>query len=275
MLPQRLLSRSKEKLIVHKQFDRYVIGNLGEILEEANKSSGTSRHFTQPKIPGSQILKFCPGLQATIRHLQFRPTRGDEASRDVFGQIQNLLATTEAIRADSLAIDASPAGTRDRAGRGYHINELMSLLGRIQPSSSPDNLAEGPVVAMDEEPRYRRYSIRVSTHRHRAWAVEQIDDDLINLVAMLFEFILDDYNLSALIQVLISRLQIPISKLQSRIRASSANPSHPARRLFNALAKAGIGWSESSEQKETSCTEHILWTVPTHPDRIQRRYSPL
>jgi hypothetical protein len=88
-----------------------------------------------------------------------------------------------------------------------------------------------------------------------------MDEDLINLVSMLFEFILDDYNLSAPVQVLISRLQIPILKVVIRDRSFFSNASHPARRLLNSLAKAGIGWSDADEKTRDRLYEQIHATV--------------
>ena len=44
-------------------------------------------------------------------------------------------------------------------------------------------------------------------------ALHQPDDDVINLVAMFFDFVLDDKNLPLPVQALISRLQIPVLKI--------------------------------------------------------------
>ncbi|MBD3640271.1 MAG: DUF1631 domain-containing protein, partial [Marinobacter sp.] len=87
------------------------------------------------------------------------------------------------------------------------------------------------------------------------------DEDLINLVSMLFEFILDDYNLSAPVQVLISRLQIPILKVVIRDKSFFSQASHPARKLLNSLARAGIGWSRSDERAKDKLYNQIHDTV--------------
>lgn len=88
-------------------------------------------------------------------------------------------------------------------------------------------------------------------------ALAEMDEDLINLVSMLFEFILDDYNLSAPVQVLISRLQIPILKVVIKDKSFFSKANHPARRLLNSLARAGIGWSESDEKTRDKLYEQI------------------
>lgn len=246
----------KEKLIVYKQFDRYVIGNLGEILEEANKVLVQAGILPNLKYQARKS-KVLPRSSSDDPASPISPNTGDEASRDVFGQIQNLLATIRSHTADSSQLTHRLQAQGTGPVEVLTSSELMSLLGRIQLSSSPDNLAEGPVVAMDLRTTLQALLNQESQRTGTVPAVEQIDDDLINLVAMLFEFILDDYNLSAPIQVLISRLQIPILKVAIKDKSFFSKPSHPARRLLNALAKAGIGWSESSEQKRDKLYEHI------------------
>ncbi|HET7266659.1 MAG TPA: DUF1631 family protein, partial [Oleiagrimonas sp.] len=74
------------------------------------------------------------------------------------------------------------------------------------------------------------------------------DEDTIDLVGMLFEFILEDRNLPAQMQVLLARLQIPYLKAAILDRRMFAHTSHPARRLLDALADAAKGWSAESDR---------------------------
>jgi len=74
---------------------------------------------------------------------------------------------------------------------------------------------------------------------------------------MLFEFILNDYNLSAPVQVLISRLQIPILKVVIKDKSFFSRAAHPARKLLNSLARAGIGWSSSDEKSRDNLYHQI------------------
>ena len=58
-------------------------------------------------------------------------------------------------------------------------------------------------------------------------------------------------------QVLISRLQIPILKVVIKDKSFFSKATHPARRLLNSLARAGIGWSESDEKTRDKLYEQI------------------
>lgn len=109
----------------------------------------------------------------------------------------------------------------------------------------------------DDEPQERSDSSRV---KHRL--MDQVgrldsegsrsqlgsrDEHCIDLVGMVFDFILQDQNLPAPIQVLLARLQIPYIKVALLDPRFFAMRSHPARRLLDELSQAGIGWSEASD----------------------------
>ncbi len=78
--------------------------------------------------------------------------------------------------------------------------------------------------------------------------VTAADEDTIDLVGMLFEFILQDKNLPAEIQAQLARLQIPYLKVAILDKHLFAKKEHPARRLLDELAQAGVGWSEESDK---------------------------
>ena len=78
--------------------------------------------------------------------------------------------------------------------------------------------------------------------------VTAADEDTIDLVGMLFEFILQDKNLPAEIQAQLARLQIPYLKVAILDKYLFAKKEHPARRLLDELAQAGVGWSEESDK---------------------------
>jgi hypothetical protein len=73
------------------------------------------------------------------------------------------------------------------------------------------------------------------------------DEHAIDLVGMVFDYILQDPNLPAEIQVLLARLQVPYIKVALLDPRFFAMRSHPARRLLDELSQAGLGWSASSD----------------------------
>ncbi len=87
--------------------------------------------------------------------------------------------------------------------------------------------------------------------------VGEIDDDVINLVSMLFEFILDDRTLPDSLKALIGRLQIPLLKVAVIDKTFFSRGSHPARRLLNEIASAAMGWGDQDEAQRDSLYQKI------------------
>ncbi len=79
--------------------------------------------------------------------------------------------------------------------------------------------------------------------------VNQQDEDTIDLVGMLFQFLVDDRNLPDRIQALLAKLQIPYLHLALKDRKLFSNRENNARKLLDIIAKASIGWSEADDKK--------------------------
>lgn len=80
--------------------------------------------------------------------------------------------------------------------------------------------------------------------------VEKKDEDTIDLVGMLFQFIVDDRNLPDAIQVILAKLQIPYLKIALQDKNVFANKKHPARQLLDKLSVSSVGWTEESDKNK-------------------------
>lgn len=72
---------------------------------------------------------------------------------------------------------------------------------------------------------------------------QQRDQDAIQFVSGLFQYILESDELAEPLKGLIVRLQIPILKMAMIDRNFFSSDEHPARKFLSALVGAGIGWS--------------------------------
>jgi hypothetical protein len=90
------------------------------------------------------------------------------------------------------------------------------------------------------------------------------EEDVIDLVSILFDFILDDPNLPDLVKILIARLQIPVVKVAILEPSFFERRNHPVRLLLNALAQAGIGLDMENGGKDSPVYRYIAALV----DRI-------
>ena len=134
-------------------------------------------------------------------------------------------------------------------------NDLMRLLSHIQ-----QRLPGQSAAAADEfDLRNQLESLlgRASAKSGKARVVGEVDEDVINLVSMLFEFILDDRTLPDSLKALIARLQIPMLKVAVLDKTFFSRGSHPARRLLNEIASAALGWVDQDDAQRDTLYQRI------------------
>ncbi|SFM11690.1 DUF1631 domain-containing protein [Marinobacter zhejiangensis] len=248
----------RERLIVLKQFDRYVVSNLGMLLDEANRiliQAGVIPNFRyhgkkSPQATADQASGESTPGQAAAGGDDEAVNHQDEALFEQIRQLLNQQRTSSGL----------PPRSADPTLHVVGGNELIQLLSALPPSPQElhhGDLSGGEPLVVDLHQVVERLLSQANTAEGKTPALNEVDEDLINLVSMLFEFILDDYNLSAPIQVLISRLQIPILKVVIKDKTFFSKAGHPARRLLNSLARAGIGWSKSDEKTRDKLYDQI------------------
>lgn len=77
-----------------------------------------------------------------------------------------------------------------------------------------------------------------------AGGMAQVDAMTLDIVAMLFDYILDDRRIPDALKALIGRLQIPVLKVAMLDKSFFSQKAHPARKLLDRLAEISIGWNE-------------------------------
>ena len=146
----------------------------------------------------------------------------------------------------------------------YSESELMSALTRLQQISARDLAA--PLQRPQQAAQLKR---RLHAELEAACALparqqlSETDADIIDLVGMLFAFILDDPALPDRCKTVLSHLHTPYLKLALRDRQLFTHEEHPARRLLDSMAKAGARYAEDSDSsgllaKMQAIVERIL-----------------
>ncbi len=75
-------------------------------------------------------------------------------------------------------------------------------------------------------------------------------DLTLEIVSLLFDYILGDASIPDALKALIGRLQIPVLKVAILDKNVFSKKSHPARRLLDALGSAAVGWHEGLQRSD-------------------------
>jgi Protein of unknown function (DUF1631) len=255
---QELSADMRVKLIIYKLFDRYLLSSLEELYQEINTElarAGVLPQLRHEIVRGSGAKAAATGsgsAQAAGAVAETAEEAGDIPS-DLLQTLHALFSarrgSTGAAVAGSAGMQAMPSGPLPSA------NELLGALSVLQsqiasagplPYAQPNDAVElsREVMQLKGQLLSQIGALRGERPSH----VATIDEDTIDLVGMLFEFILEDRNLPAEMQVLLARLQIPYLKAAILDRKMFAHRQHPARRLLDGLAEQAKSWSEESDR---------------------------
>ncbi len=268
----------KIRIILMKLFERFVMERLGPVYETANRAlidadvlpdlkQRGKRPKRAPKTTSSD--EHAPDLVANDAGLG-GPAVGTGATSGGFGfnTVQSLLAGVRDAQSGGSGGASGGAAASASAGAGTGMglgdsgsillptidsSELITALSRIQREATPERIDASRVPELTDV----RSLVLSHVDPESAKSLGQADDDTVNFVGMLFDYILNDRNLAIPMKALISRLQIPIIKLAILDKSFFEKPSHPARALLNELSSAGIGWSGAQELKRDALYDKI------------------
>ncbi|MDR6934928.1 DUF1631 domain-containing protein [Luteibacter sp. 3190] len=251
---RELLVEVRVKLIIYKLFDRYVLAGIDELYDDINNELAAAGVLPQLRHEISTRRSDAPApigpaspAAAQAAHATAPVT--DAAAAEF---MQSLHALFSARRGDVATGGAT--GAPIPTGPLPSPTELLGALTLLQSQIAvlPSNaapLATQADVTRDVAQLKEQLLAQIGQLRGQQTAhVSGVDEDTIDLVGMLFEFILEDHNLPTEMQVMLARLQIPYLKVALLDRRMFAHKTHPARQLLDALADAAKGWSAEADR---------------------------
>ncbi|UTW06705.1 DUF1631 domain-containing protein [Pseudomonas benzenivorans] len=146
------------------------------------------------------------------------------------------------------------------ASRTYSASDLLDALNRMQRQSAEDlaqrlsqrQQVEGLKVDLQQQ-------LEASSPHPEQHKLADKEADTVDLVGMLFDFILDDDNLPDSCKTILSHLHTPYLKIALQDRALFTQHHHPARRLLNTMAQAGV--LHGGEGDERGLLAKLQWVV--------------
>lgn len=276
----------KAKLILYKLFEKHVLKQLGHVYADANQFLMDAGIL--PKVPKNLDNKVVhggapqqPGASTgapSASTSAFAPLPEFRMGYDALSMLMAAARNFAFIGGSSSPVGPIGSGPVASATPGFNCYiytnnpgpvmpapELTTLLTQSQPSfdqilatGAPRNIVADAV-----------HQVLAQKNPTQPQALDQNEENVINLVAMFFDQILADEALPIEIQSLICRLQIPILKVALRDRTFFSNPDHAARTLVNTITRLGIAFDSSKPLDRDPVFRKIVDIVQT----LNRQYK--
>ena len=145
---------------------------------------------------------------------------------------------------------ASGSGMVSGPALATQINKLQSQIQSAAPTLSSSEFIEN--IEIDEN-LIGQLQITLAEEREKIFGaidrrkIPVADTNVIELVGMLFEYMLKEENLPNVVKALLSRLHTPLLKVAVIDRNFFTHAQHSARGLLNNMTSAGIRWVEDDQ----------------------------
>jgi hypothetical protein len=277
------------KIILYALFEKYVTRNLDTLYQEINKLLADAGLFPNLKPvaykqPHDDKRSRRDKSRKSREEAESRPegSRPEELSEDqysealgqeVFENICELLTTR---RKKDPTFQPHPDLNPDAPAVDFAtVPVLVSAIADIQKQTTTDfsqvfprEIGKIPETAdiqnflskRQEDLVKERETLFQNVDRNR---IPIADLNMIDVVGMMFEYALSDTELPDSVKALVSLLQIPYIKVAILDKKFLVNNQHIARRLLNALVKAGRDWID-----ETNLNAGIYKTLQRLVNRI-------
>ncbi|MBT3045619.1 MAG: DUF1631 domain-containing protein [gamma proteobacterium symbiont of Ctena orbiculata] len=272
------------KVIILALFDKYVLKQLGSIYDDFNnslKEAGVLPHL-RPAIQKSPDRGGAESGDEEQSELQQEQTQ-EELGEELFGSILDMMASRRRTSPEKRAAKeaaAKAAGRQLGSVPPATQENLVAALSNIQPTQRSDLIPDvnSPSAAISNIEIDEQFLIRVkhtlAEERHKLYTevgadrLEAADEDTIDLVGMLFEYMLNDPVLPAVAKALISHLHTPYLKVAIIDRRLLTDSNHEARQLLDSLVEAGSHWID-----ERNLKRGIYPDMQNVIDRVLKEFS--
>lgn len=238
----------KARIVLFKQFERLVINRLGKVYQSVNQHLANAGVLAKIRPPAaSKQSKPSKAVDNTTNTLPTEEAAGGAAAAGpaitiTFGDLSQLL---QAFRQNNTSLPiAAVIPPSSFSGPAFAPGELEGLLAEAQ--FAPE-LAQGNQAQYADIRAALGYIAGKQQASNSTRSIGRVDEDVINLVSMFFDFVLQDEDVAVPVQALLARMQLPILRVALRDRSFFSNSQHPARSLINDIAACGVGWNEQDK----------------------------
>jgi len=227
------------KLVIYKQFERAVVDSLDQLYGEINEILAHAGILPKMNHRVKRRPRYAPAGTPPGPHDNPVDSGYDAEDPAVQAELFSMLQQMLGQRRIQQPVVHAQTPVLESA-------DVVTALSSLQQANMAaiTSAALSDLSALDLRATLQQ-AIKTGTEadEHR---IKESDEDAIDVISMLFEFILEDRNLPDAMKALLARLQIPMLKVAIIDREFFSRKNHPARRLLNNMAQAAIGWSETA-----------------------------
>lgn len=257
----------KVRLIVLKLFERHVFNRIDNLYEDVNGlliSAGVMPDLKAAGVP-SQNRSSTQSARGNPGNTTSTTSRAED--QQVLSIFSELIGSWR-----HASGDVALSGLGTTGGTPMQSQELLGMLSRLPADDAGAMSIKALRQNLHEVLSQQRYETG------QARSVARVDDDVISLVSMLFDFILDDPHLPAALKALVGRLQLPLLRVAIADKSFFSRSGHPARRLLNEIARATMGWNDQDDLRKDqlyNLLEGIVGQLLDDPAPSNERFEML
>ena len=243
----------KARIFIYKHLGKLLLAAFGKLLGNLNEALATggvlpNLKFTVDKSVGTAQVgaaQAAPQLPATAPTPVASPGAIDQ--RQLYSEILSALRSRQAAAGRQQSVSGvSYRGLetgRDGAADNFLPMDYALVLSALQQApefNSPASLAQPLKIDAVEARLFGQLKQHARPDARNKLATK--DADTVDLVGMIFRYMLDDAKIPDLVKSLLSHLHTPYLKLALLDTRFLDDQQHPARVLLNQMAETGTRW---------------------------------
>ena len=270
------------RIVVFKFFERELGAVLGAAYERANtlmiaagvlpELRAAARQHPQAGVPHEPHAHAAHDPHAPQGQVQL-PAQVSAVDQAMFGNLLGLLQGWRTAMGGAQADAQAPEGGEQAPVTKLGSNELMSILSLMQQDLPNPQLSQRQAGAnhrsladqLRQEVAHNARKLGVTGDNLH---LDGLDEDAVDLVALLFDVLLDGPQFDANIRRKIGRMLVPYVKVAVKDRRMFLFKEHPARRLLNTVAEACEG-NHGEAPQEQALLNRVDYTI----DRLVAEFN--
>lgn len=232
-----LKSENNIKLMIIKLFEKNMVESLGPAYRMVNKYFKKSGILPEIKFEVKQQPSAGHAMNNSINYLAHALSEEDENYKKIANILQH-----DREQAPQVSYSAESI---------VQFSQLTDALDQIKVELLTDQELESkqsisPLELKDELIKKLKSLKAMSKNQQ----LNADDENIIDLVGEMFQFLVEDRNLPETIQLVLSKLQLPYLQIALKDETFFSDKHNNARQLLNIMAESSIGWSPEIDDNQ-------------------------